>query len=85
MNRKSEIELTNMCLVYNENRVLVQEKADDTADHIVGGGGDPKAQISPGVETGQIIEAEHDPVAHQSVDNANRQKLQKTFVKELAK
>lgn len=27
MNRKSEIELTNMCLVYNENRVLVQEKA----------------------------------------------------------
>lgn len=26
MNRKSEIELTNMCLVYDENRVLVQEK-----------------------------------------------------------
>lgn len=26
MSRKSEIELTNMCLVYDENRVLVQEK-----------------------------------------------------------
>ena len=26
MNRKSEIELTNMCLVYDESRVLVQEK-----------------------------------------------------------
>lgn len=28
MDRKSEIELTNMCLVYDENRVLVQEKVD---------------------------------------------------------
>lgn len=27
MSRKSEIELTNMCLVYNETSVLVQEKA----------------------------------------------------------
>lgn len=27
MGRKSEIELTNMCLVYDENRILVQEKA----------------------------------------------------------
>ena len=26
MSRKSEIELTNMCLVYDENRILVQEK-----------------------------------------------------------
>lgn len=26
MSRRSEIELTNMCLVYDENRVLVQEK-----------------------------------------------------------
>lgn len=26
MGRKTEIELTNMCLVYDENRVLVQEK-----------------------------------------------------------
>ena len=26
MNRKSEIELTNMCLVYDETRILVQEK-----------------------------------------------------------
>ena len=26
MNRKSEIELTNMCLVYDDNRILVQEK-----------------------------------------------------------
>lgn len=26
MSRKSEIELTNMCFVYDENRVLVQEK-----------------------------------------------------------
>lgn len=26
MERKSEIELTNMCLIYDENRVLVQEK-----------------------------------------------------------
>lgn len=26
MSRKSEIELTNMCLIYDENRVLVQEK-----------------------------------------------------------
>lgn len=27
MSRKSEIELTNMCLVYNEDSILVQEKA----------------------------------------------------------
>jgi 8-oxo-dGTP diphosphatase len=27
MNRKSEIELTNMCFIYDENRILVQEKA----------------------------------------------------------
>ena len=27
MSRRTEIELTNMCLVYNENEVLVQEKA----------------------------------------------------------
>jgi 8-oxo-dGTP diphosphatase len=27
MNRKSEIELTNMCLIYNESKILVQEKA----------------------------------------------------------
>lgn len=27
MSRKSEIELTNMCLVYDENRILVREKA----------------------------------------------------------
>ena len=27
MSRKSEIELTNMCLVYNKDSVLVQEKA----------------------------------------------------------
>lgn len=27
MNRKSEIELTNMCLVYNKDSVLVQEKS----------------------------------------------------------
>ena len=26
MNRKSEIELTNMCLIYDDKRVLVQEK-----------------------------------------------------------
>ena len=26
MNRKSQIELTNMCLVYSENKILVQEK-----------------------------------------------------------
>lgn len=26
MNRRSETELTNMCLVYDENRILVQEK-----------------------------------------------------------
>lgn len=26
MSRKSEIELTNMCLVYDENHILVQEK-----------------------------------------------------------
>lgn len=26
MNRRSEIELTNMCLVYNDNQILVQEK-----------------------------------------------------------
>lgn len=26
MNRKSEIELTNMCLIYNEDSILVQEK-----------------------------------------------------------
>ncbi len=26
MNRKSEIELTNMCLVYDEDKILVQEK-----------------------------------------------------------
>mgnify|MGYP002763606550 FL=1 len=26
MSRKSEIELTNMCLVYNESSILVQEK-----------------------------------------------------------
>lgn len=28
MSRKSLIELTNMCLVYDENRILVQEKKD---------------------------------------------------------
>ena len=27
MNRKSEIELTNMCLIYNEDKILVEEKA----------------------------------------------------------
>mgnify|MGYP003095670225 CR=1 FL=1 len=27
MERKTEIELTNMCLVYNDDAVLVQEKA----------------------------------------------------------
>ena len=26
MDRSSKIELTNMCLIYDENRVLVQEK-----------------------------------------------------------
>lgn len=26
MDRKTEIELTNMCLIYNDNAVLVQEK-----------------------------------------------------------
>ena len=26
MSRKSEIELTNMCFIYDENRILVQEK-----------------------------------------------------------
>lgn len=26
MSRKSKVELTNMCLIYNENRILVQEK-----------------------------------------------------------
>mgnify|MGYP004689895315 CR=1 FL=1 len=26
MDRKQQIELTNMCLVYDENRILVEEK-----------------------------------------------------------
>ena len=26
MSRKSKVELTNMCLIYDENRILVQEK-----------------------------------------------------------
>lgn len=25
-NRKQEVELTNMCLIYDENRILVEEK-----------------------------------------------------------
>lgn len=28
MDRKQQIELTNMCLVYDENRILVEEKRE---------------------------------------------------------
>lgn len=31
MDRKQQIELTNMCLVYDENRILVEEKKGNKA------------------------------------------------------
>ena len=45
MSRKLEIELTNMCLVYDENRVLVQEKAGTKYE---GGLVFPGGHVEPG-------------------------------------
>lgn len=39
MNRKSEIELTNMCLIYDKDRILVEEKINGGDTGIVFPGG----------------------------------------------
>ena len=45
MDRRQLVELTNMCLVYGENRVLVQEKKDTNHK---GGLVFPGGHIEPG-------------------------------------
>lgn len=45
MDRKQQIELTNMCLVYDENRILVEEKK---GTRHVGGLVFPGGHVEPG-------------------------------------
>ena len=45
MNRKQEVELTNMCLIYDENRILVEEKKETK---YAGGLVFPGGHIEPG-------------------------------------
>lgn len=46
MDRKTRVELTNLCIVYNEDKILVQEK-------IVG---DKKGIVFPGGQLGGVLE-----------------------------
>lgn len=52
MSRKSLIELTNMCLIYDDNRILVQEKKDTGID---GGLLFPGGHVEPGESLTQSV------------------------------
>lgn len=45
MGRKQQIEITNMCLIYDENRILVEEKR---GTKYVGGLVFPGGHVEPG-------------------------------------
>lgn len=45
MSRRAEIELTNMCLIYDDNRILVEEKA---GTNLAGGLVFPGGHVEPG-------------------------------------
>jgi len=70
-------------LLIAEGEALVEKEADHTAHQIVGRGGDPIAQVPPGVEPGQIVQAEHDPIAHGGVDHPHQQKAEEGGVQKL--
>lgn len=48
-NRRQEVELTNMCLIYNENQILVEEKR---GTRYAGGLVFPGGHVEPGVLLG---------------------------------
>ena len=66
-----------------EGEVLVEKKADHAAHQIVGGGGDPVARVSPEVEAGQVVKAEHDTISHQGVHHPDQEEAEKGGIKDL--
>lgn len=52
MSRSSQIELTNMCLIYNDNSILVQEK---TGTNLAGGLVFPGGHVEPGESLTQSV------------------------------
>ena len=59
-----------------KREVLIEEIADNAAEEIVGGRGDPVAQME------DIIEHKHDGRTHYRVDHTNHHKLHESLVSE---